>query len=92
MKKMIFTAAAIVFGSVGFAQTTSPSATVNAPSAEVQKVETRKAAPVKGGCCSMAEGKAGCADKSAKSCAPQSKGTASEKPAAKSEAKAKTES
>ena len=39
----------------------------------------------------MSEGKACCANKSAKSCAPKSKGTKSQTPADKSEAKAKTE-
>lgn len=92
MKNLILTAATIIISSIGFAQSTSSNASTNTSSAEVQKVETRKAAPAKGGCCSMAEGKAGCADKSAKSCAPQSKCTSSQKPAAKAESKAKTES
>lgn len=91
MKNLILTAATIMFCSIGLAQSSS-STNASATSADVQNVEARKATPAKGGCCSMAEGKpACCADKSSKSCAPKSEGKSSDKPAQKSNAKARTE-
>ena len=90
MKNVILSAATILFCSVGFAQTSSTTNAASNTSAE-QIVETRKAAPSKGGCCSMAEGKAGCADKSAKSCAPKSAASSSEKSSVKTDSKAKME-
>tara|TARA_B110000046_G_C12964438_1_gene386016 strand:+ start:602 stop:871 length:270 start_codon:yes stop_codon:yes gene_type:complete len=88
MNNVILSAATILFCSVGFAQTSSTTAATSNAS-ELQKVETRKAAPSKGGCCSMAEGKAGCADKSAKPCAPKSVTSSSERRTQKRKWKAK---